>query len=300
MPRNPATPRDVPCKDWCFTTFVVDDPRILPNLEWCEYIMYQPEVCPETQRPHLQGFLICLEKKSFAQIKVLLPGFHLERRKGTRTQARVYCMKTTDGGSGQYIEHGVFAEVGDAGGAAQKRKYEDNFELAKVGDYKSMCPEFQFRFLRAAKEIAFLHLPQPVQLDAPCGVWVHGITGSGKTHYVTTLVPAVDLYLKTVNKWWDNYTGQEAVLIDEVDPSNCKYMADKFKKWTDKYIFPAEFKGGMCNLRPKKVYITSQFTIEQCFPLTEDAEAVRRRCQVIHVVRPFPAPADPTSEDDLC
>ena len=177
MPRAAGTPRDVPCKDWCFTTFVVDDTSILPNLEWCSYWIYQPEVCPETQRAHLQGFLMLEEKKSFAQMKVLLPGFHLERRRGTRTQARDYCMKTTDGGSGEYVEHGMFVEVGDAGGAAQKRKFEENFELAKVGDYKGMCSEFQFRFLNAAKQIHFLQNLSNLTMCAVYGCMVLPVLG---------------------------------------------------------------------------------------------------------------------------
>ena len=281
MPRAPGTLKDVPCKDWCFTTFEVDDASCLPSLEYCEYIIYQPEVCPDSNRPHVQGFLVLNDKKTLSALKLLLPGYHLEKRKGTRTQARDYCKKTDKGGSGDYHEHGVFVEVGDAGGAAQKKKFEEQLEIAKVGDFTQLSAEFQFKYLKASKEVFFLHLPKPVKLDKPCGVWIYGKSGCGKSTYVEALIPGDQLYLKTTKIWWDGYKGEDNVLIDEVDPINTNHMSAYYKKWTDMFIFPGEYKGGMSNFRPKKVYMTSQFTIEECFSNPKDADAIRRRCEVI-------------------
>lgn len=47
------------------------------------------------------------------------------------------------------------------------------------------------------------------------GVWIYGPPGTGKTRYVHEKYD--DIYDKGQNKWWDGYTGQKVVLIDDLD-----------------------------------------------------------------------------------
>lgn len=61
------------------------------------------ETCPTTQRDHLQGYVEFFIKQSIKSAKSILkdPQLHLEKRQGTREQARDYCMK-----DGNFTEYG--------------------------------------------------------------------------------------------------------------------------------------------------------------------------------------------------
>ena len=61
----------------------------------CKYIIYGTEVAPETGTPHLQGFIILNNAKSFNACKNVLPqGAHIEVCKGTPYSNFEYCSKT--------------------------------------------------------------------------------------------------------------------------------------------------------------------------------------------------------------
>lgn len=82
-------------RNWCFTSYNLDDfivPDEHPDFRYC---VYQAEKCPETQRVHLQGYIEFNKALSFGQVKGLFndPAIHLEGRRGTREEARAYCMK---------------------------------------------------------------------------------------------------------------------------------------------------------------------------------------------------------------
>ena len=73
-------------------------------------------------------------------------------------------------------------------------------------------------------------------------------------------------YQKEKNKWWCNYTGQDTVAIEEADPKTMEHLADRLKVWADRYPFPGEIKGGRLEgIRPKKIIVTSNYSIEECF-----------------------------------
>ena len=109
-------------------------------------------------------------------------------------------------------------------------------------------------------------------------LWLTGEPGTGKTRYVWNNFQ--DLYVKSLNKWWDGYHGQENVLLDDWDP-NHKVLIWHLKIWADRYPFNAETKGSSMMIRPQKIIITSNYTIEECFENPEDVKAIRRRFKVI-------------------
>ena len=72
------------------------------------FLIQGTETCPQTARKHLQGFVQFSKKQRMHQVRGHLGGrAHVERMRGTPTQARDYCRK-----DGDYTESGNFVSSG--------------------------------------------------------------------------------------------------------------------------------------------------------------------------------------------
>lgn len=122
-------------------------------------------------------------------------------------------------------------------------------------------------------------------LSKPCGIWIQGQPGVGKSYDVRVYskLSGMGLYEKAHNKWWDGYSGEEIVLIDDVHESEKTWITTFLKIWADAYAFKAETKGGMMSIRPKWLVVTSNFGIESMAELDIDQQAIRRRFQIFYI-----------------
>lgn len=79
-------------RDICFTSFAKEKPKFHSTLT---YLVFQREKCPTTGKEHWQGFAQAKNQKaSFKAWQKAIgdPAAHCEKRWGTATQARDYCM----------------------------------------------------------------------------------------------------------------------------------------------------------------------------------------------------------------
>jgi len=266
------------CRNWCFTlNNPTDEERAALSAfaeSQCVYMVYGDEV-GESGTPHLQGFLVTKKKQRLTGVKKAMMRAYLEPARGTCSQAADYCKK-----DGQFTEYGALPMTQQERNKANAKRFID---LAKAGDFATIeveMPGVYAQRYKTMKEIAKDHMKRPEDLEEPCGIWIYGDSGVGKTTAARTEYG--DYYAKQANKWWDGYTGQETVVIEDLDPVH-KVLGHHLKLWMDKWSFNAEEKGGARWLRPKRVIVTSQYSIAEVFDDPKTVEALERRCKIIHM-----------------
>lgn len=264
-------------RGWCFTInnwTHEDNDQVsdLFNVTGARYVIWGEEG-KTTDTPHLQGFVYFNNPFRLQGVKKLLPRAHLEPMKGTPAQAAEYCRKEADF---QFLGEEPISS--QEKGAKEKRRYEIAWEQAQAGDLELIDADIRVRLYGTLKKIRADYQPTPANVDVFDFWWFVGESGTGKSHTARAENPG-ELYLKEPNQWWDGYAGEDVVLIEEWGKQHF-HLADKLKKWADHYPFRCEVKGACLVIRPKKLIVTSNYTIEECFPCEGDHLPLLRRFQV--------------------
>lgn len=263
-------------KNFCFTlnNWAVGDTQYLRDELVCEYLVFGREGAKLGHTPHLQGQVVFKSQKTRSAVSKLLgPRYHIECT-ASLFKSIEYCKK-----EGDFFEKGTMPACQEAKGNKEKERWAAILAAAQLGRFEEICPKIQVlhgknldhvysRALRA-KKLA----PTFKQMK-----WYFGATGTGKSRKAREDNP--DAYIKMLNKWWDGYTDQPVVIIEDVDPVMCERMAHWFKIWTDHYPFPCEIKGTVIQVRPETIIVTSNYSLEQCFPAQQDQEALERRFEI--------------------
>lgn len=254
LPGTSAFPRVA--RHWCgawnnYPDSWEDDVSSLREL--CRHAVWGRERAPTTGTPHLQFHLSFRTPRSFAWLKRQLPHARLEFVK-SRVASSEYCRK-----SGDFVEWGVESHAGERtdltefysgirNGATVQQLFED-FPAATLR-YHSAITRVQLEFFSARTE-------------PPVVWWIHGPTGVGKTKFAYDRDPG--LWSQSDNlKWFDGYHGQEAVLLDDLRAHVVPFSF--LLRLLDRYPLKVPVKGGFVNWIPKRIYITSCYTPEECFP----------------------------------
>lgn len=236
----------------------------------CEYIAYGHEIAPTTGTPHLQGFIHFKNAKTKSAVIKLMPGCHIEVMMGSIEENVHYCNK-----DGLFIERGDKPLANDNKGRAEKLRWQRTWELAKLGELESIDADIRIRQYNTLKRIAKDFMSKPPNLNGTCGIWIYGTSGVGKSHCVINRYP--DRYIKPLNKWWDGYQNETIIHLDEICPTHTQWITPYLKKWADQWAFDAEIKGGALQIRPQRIIITSNYSIDAMGFAPEDIDAIKRR-----------------------
>lgn len=164
----------------------------------------------------------------------------------------------------------------------QSEFWDKQWELAKQGNWEDIESDIKIKYYSTLKRIAFDHATPPSNLSSPCGVWIYGPPGVGKSHSAREWHP--NLFVKNLNKWWDGYKGEKQVLLDDVGHEHSKWIGWFLKIWADQYVFDGEIKGGTIKIRPEKLIVTSNYTIEELFFFDLAlCDAIKRRFYLINI-----------------
>lgn len=265
-------------RDWCFTwnNYPVNYEEILDAID-CRYIIAGKEV-GDSGTPHLQGY-ICFDfqKVGAAAQKKLPRGVHFEKRMATNVDEAIdYCKKEDPSPYVRGDKPCNQEEKGIRGKAAASWAIKE----ARTVGTEAIEQEQPKLFLQYKNTLEALFEAPKIMLNGELQhEWWVGATGTGKSTLLHELYP--NHYHKEINKWWPNYKRQDVVAIEEWSPDD-KQTTQRLKKWADRFPFPGEFKGGhLDNLRPLKLIVLSNYTIEECFDRQGDLLPLLRRFTVI-------------------
>jgi len=248
----------------------------------CEYARCQLEKCPDTERLHLQACIGFKNARAEQAIRKAFPKQHVEVSHLPRA-AWDYCGKEDTRAGGPW-QHGMPPKAqrnvkGDVG--ARNMQLVDIGAVAaleqgaiRIEDFKKVhCAIQDYKAMRGDK---------PQNLEELDNYWYWGEPGTGKSHRARDLVDREDLYVKQHNRFWDGYAGEHTVLIDDLGQQT-DGLVNLLKQWADKYAFRPEVKGGtLCLIRPRRLFVTSNYPPRDIFQREQDVQAIERRFKICH------------------
>lgn len=212
-------------RSWCITSYKVDEfafPQAHESI--IKYLVWQEERCPNTGREHIQGYIELKRPQRMSWVKAAFQDdtLHCEKRKGSRKQARDYCMKEDTRQAGPW-EVGEWRE--DNEGQGKRNDLIAVYNKVKTGASSSaIAEEYPAEFIRYHNGIKALKFVVDANkwsttIRQKLRVIVYyGDTGTGKTRRAIERNEGyykLDRGASGGNVWWDGYEGQKTLIIDD-------------------------------------------------------------------------------------
>lgn len=224
--------------------------------------------------PHLQGFINCMKQTRFTAVKKIMPRAHLELAQGTDEQNLAYCTKQDKSAFivGEPQRPGKRNDLSDA-----CEKIKNKVPLKAVAVEHSETFVKYHRGLQALQNV--LQEPRKVD-DPPSTIWLWGAAGVGKTKLAYDQMPHDEIYVKDSTKWWDGYTQQQCILIDDFDG---EWPYRDFLRMLDRYPYQGQYKGGYVHINSPIIIITCEHAPHHFWHGNELAQVERRLSIVTHM-----------------
>lgn len=278
-------------RNWCITDFSAPDNIThliyykdkLKSIGKTKYfILGMLEKCPETGRLHRHYFVQFINDTSLKSLKSIFGDgqhFEIKARGSTPEQCRDYCIKSDLMPKNEQVwyEYGQLVSNDlkrKKGGEAEIQIWKNAKKCAISGDFLNIDDQILICHYGSLKSLHKDFMKRRPNLVAPCGFWIVGAPGCGKSRGVRNWAKMrnLEVYPKMMNKWFDNYAMEPIILLEDPTPESCKCLYQQLLLWADCYEFIAEAKGCAIRIRPLKVIVTSNYTISDCFPGDENDE----------------------------
>lgn len=242
---------------------------------------------PTPEKPegyHHWQFFFQLEKdRPFGWIVKRIPGVHVEARKGpvlgdvdhpgwpdapgTRG-AMDYCMK-----DGNFEQFGQVIDRPGQGARSDLAIFVEDCKTKTDAELWVAHPSNMVRYNRVPEKVRAAFVTPRTKLTQL--VWIFGPSGSGKTLYVGKYYQ--DLYNKDHTIWWNNYTGQKHVMMDELNSPDFSY--NELLKIGNKDRLQVQVKGGYVDFVSETFVITSNIEPQQVYQkdFASNPDALLRR-----------------------
>lgn len=274
-------------RSFVFTNFdLTIDYAALIDPDTLRYIAYGAEVCPTTGKDHHQGWLYFKNQRGWGAralkgiAKLLGGNCHIEPMVGSFKDSDAYCSKESE-----LITFGEKPVQGD------RSDIKDLISSMQAGDTTAdeIClanPEMYHQYGRTLSKAEDVMLRKKFRTWMTEADWYWGDTGVGKSHIAFKDFDPATHYTKPLNdKWWDGYTGQETVILNEFRGSiTYSELLSMIDKWV--HYVPRRNREPIPFLA-KKVIITSSKSPYECFRhmcADDNIDQLLRRCKVYRVL----------------
>lgn len=272
------------------TVFDVDwNPvRWFNNSAWCRFIAVQCETCPTTGRVHWQTYVYGNTALGMEGVKrhLGITACHLDARKGSHEQAVAYCTKTESRFPGcvPYVL-GTPPDQGRRNDLEHLRDAAQTYGLLGCFDADFSAA---IRFHRGLEKYLSLYGERRTSHAPQWCAYYYGPPGTGKTREVFSSVDDHDsIYLVPTSSsqpWFDGYRpGHHKVIL--IDDYRGQWSVPFFLQLLDRYPIMLPVKGSHVHMGVARIYVTSNLTIEECYPLVDQSTiaAMRRRfSEIVH------------------
>jgi len=215
---------------------------------------------------HLQGYIELEKSLRLGTLKKRFPRMHVEKRRGTAKQAAEYCKK-----EGNFWEEG---EISNQGKRSDLEEVADMVKEKKTsGEIADAYPSAFIRYHKGIERMASVLAKD--RKEKPFVTWYWGSTGVGKTS--TAYNAHESVYIKDGTQWWDGYSQQEAIIIDDFDG---KWPYKDLLRLLDRYPYQGQYKGGYTKINSPFIYITCTKPPEALWR-GEEIEQIKRRLDMI-------------------
>lgn len=248
---------------------------IMDHFHEARYIIIGKEV-GASGTPHLQGYIQLEKRYSLSRLGGLFP-WHVEATRGHPGQASEYCKK-----DGDFIEVGTLSTP-DSGKDKKEDYWKQILDLAEEGQMNAIAevyPGEYIRYYRNLHQIRTANMPSVGRVKK-C-LWLFGKPGTGKSRMAFSINPE-GTYAKMANKWWDGYTDQATIVLDDFGKDH-RVLGYHLKRWSDRYPSILEVKGTAIPTSYDEFIVTSNYSIEEIWG--EDKEmcaAIKRRFKEFQV-----------------
>lgn len=240
---------------WCFTLNNPDGQLDFADSR-VRLAVWQLELAPETGTPHFQGYINFENNPRLSVVKAVIRGEpHCEPARGTHEECVAYCTKEESRVEGPWF-YPDEATVRGFSGQGARTDLAALAELVKQGkpmaEVAAADPATWIRNYRGlAMYNSLLH--PPAMRESVRVTCMHGPPGIGKSTAAYHVFP--DIFPIPLDKealWFDGYTGQSAVLLDDYAG---QLSISTFNRICDPFPFNAPVKGGFVAARWTTVVI---------------------------------------------
>lgn len=234
----------------------------LESLEHRKYFIYSIERGEKEKTEHIQGVIFFNIGKRFSTIKRYLPFVHIEKAKGSNSQARDYCMKSETHVSGPY-EFGEFAEE------RERTDYRDFLQLVHSGaSNRKLARLYPSLFIRERNKLEKLREDIHEEYSEKCRsvdvTYIYGSSGAGKTTHVQRELGFKNVFYVTNydNSMFTNCNFADTIVMDEFTGS---FNIQKFNRMVDGTPFQMRGLGESSWACFHHIYIVSNYSPKELY-----------------------------------
>lgn len=262
---------------WTLNNYTNDDVERLMNKseDDIKYLTFGKEIAPTTGTPHLQGYVMFNNARSFNSAKAYISTrCWIAASKGTAIQNHVYTCKDDD----------VFT-IGTLPQQGKRNDLNKVREMVKDGDSMEKILENTDSYQGARyAELCKKYISKKRDWKTKV-LWFWGKTGTFKSRTAFDLLKEDVWVSGETLKWWDGYDGQKNVIIDDFRADNAKFHT--MLRILDRYPYQVEIKGASRQLLAENIIITCPYHPKDVYKNRTD-EDINQFLRRIECIKYFP------------